>query len=63
LTHLWDIRIGHLANELAGGIVYDALIAACARKAGASVLYTCNPRDFQRLLREGGPAISTPANR
>jgi predicted nucleic acid-binding protein len=50
-------------QQLTGGIIYDALIAACARKAGASVLYTWNPRDFQRLLIEGGPAIRTPAER
>ncbi len=51
------------AKQLAGGIVYDALIAACARKAKASVLYTWNPRDFERLNVENGPDIRTPADR
>jgi predicted nucleic acid-binding protein len=50
-------------KQLTGGVVYDALIAACARKARATVLYTWNPRDFQRLNDEDGPEIRTPADR
>ncbi len=58
-----DMLSGISAKQLAGGIVYDALIAACARKAKASVLYTWNLRDFERLKVEDGPDIRTPADR
>ena len=51
------------AKQLIGGIVYDALVAACARKAKASVLYTWNLRDFERLKFDNGPDIRTPADR
>lgn len=34
--------------DIAGGRVYDELIAACALKAGVEVLVTCNPRHFLR---------------
>lgn len=39
------------AAGVRGGRSYDALIAACARKAGASTLLTFNPRHF-----DPGPA-------
>ncbi len=29
-----------------GGIVYDALLVACARKIDAELIYTLNPSDF-----------------
>ena len=37
-----------------GGALYGALLAACATKAQADILYTWNTRDFQRL----GPNIT-----
>ncbi len=37
------------AAGVAGGAVYDALLGACAVKAGTRVLYTWNVRDFLRL--------------
>lgn len=43
------VRIG-----LAGGVVYDALAAKAALKAGADTLLTLNAKDFVRL----GPAVS-----
>ena len=37
-----------LANQaVGGGRTYDALIAACARPAGAAALLTFNPRHFE----------------
>jgi len=39
---------------IAGGGVYDALLAHCALKAEAKSIYTWNLKDFQRL----GPAIA-----
>jgi predicted nucleic acid-binding protein len=50
-------------RRLTGGIAYDALIAACARKARAAVLYTWNPADFERLNLAHSPMIRTPADR
>lgn len=40
------------AKNLVSGVIYDALHLEAALKAGASVLYTANLRDFQRLLDE-----------
>lgn len=37
-----------------GGTIYDALIAKCALKAAAEIIYTWNASDFQRL----GPEIA-----
>ena len=37
---------GAPANALAGGRVYDAVIAACARKAGVKTLLTFNETHF-----------------
>lgn len=34
------------AAGIAGGRSFDAVIAACARKAGAAALLTFNPKDF-----------------
>ena len=47
-------------RQLIGGVVYDAVTAACARKVRASVLYTWNPADFERLQIDRGPVIRTP---
>ena len=33
-------------TEIAGGRTYDAIIAECARRAGARTLFTLNPRHF-----------------
>jgi hypothetical protein len=34
---------------ISGGMAYDALIAACARKAKASFVLTWNPQHFLRF--------------
>jgi len=44
-TLLAEVTEGHLS----GGATYDAHIAACARKAGATALVTFNRRHFERL--------------
>ena len=41
--------------NVSGGTIYDTLIARCALKADADVLYTWNVSDFLRL----GPDIAT----
>ncbi len=48
-------------NNTAGGIIYDYLIARCALKAQADVLYTWNVGDFSRLAPEIARIVSTPS--
>lgn len=46
---LWPL-LGALAGaELGGGITYDAIILRSAEDAGATVLLTLNPEDYERL--------------
>ncbi len=48
------------ARAIAGGAVYDALLAHCALKIKAQTLYTWNVRDFQRLGPEIASHVRTP---
>jgi predicted nucleic acid-binding protein len=43
------------ANKIAGGMIYDALIAACALHAGADHIYTWNSRHFVQC----GPDVAS----
>ncbi len=43
---------------ITGGTIYDALVASCALKAGAQVLYTWNLRHFQQF--EIAERVRTP---
>lgn len=45
----WALLDEALASEVAGGATYDAHIAACATKAGATHLATFNRRHFERF--------------
>ena len=45
---------------LPGGKVCDALILACAGKAGAEVVYTLNARDFERIAPDLAGRIQSP---
>lgn len=45
----WGLLDEVLAGGISGGAAYDAHIAACAKKAGASRLATFNRRHFERL--------------
>jgi predicted nucleic acid-binding protein len=47
---------------IGGGAVYDALIAACARKARVATLVTWDLEGFERFL-EDEPAVRTPQAR
>jgi len=40
------------SSRLKGGIVYDALIVACARKAQADEILTLNAKDFHKLTED-----------
>jgi predicted nucleic acid-binding protein len=45
---------------LAGGVVYDALIARAAERAGVDRLVTLNDRDFRRAWPTGDDRIVAP---
>lgn len=45
---------------LAGGVIYDALIAKAAQKSGADQLMTFNERDFRRVWPDGRELITKP---
>ena len=47
-------------NGVAGGAVYDALIAKAADLAGVDHLVTLNPKDFRRVWPEGEERIREP---
>ena len=45
---------------LSGGIVYDALLMACARKIDASAIYTHNVKHFRRVAPDLADLILEP---
>ena len=45
---------------LAGGIIYDAILLECARRAGVKRIYTLNERDFRRLAPDLASVICVP---
>ena len=57
----YDAVVRDMAEKgLAGGVVYDALIARAARKADVDRLLTLNPRHFLRAWPEGGRIVANP---
>jgi len=48
------------ALKLPGGIIYDALILACARKAKARRIYTWNSKHFKMAAPDLAERIVTP---
>jgi predicted nucleic acid-binding protein len=46
--------------SLAGGIVFDALLLACARKVDAERIYTWNVRHFRAVAPDLADRIVTP---
>ena len=53
------IRIA-ATNGVVGGTIYDALLAHCALKAGADLIYTWNTRHFQQFGPEITRRLRTP---
>jgi predicted nucleic acid-binding protein len=49
-----------VALKLPGGIIYDALILACARKIQAERIYTWNAKHFQMVAPDLAERIVTP---
>jgi predicted nucleic acid-binding protein len=47
-------------SGLSGGIVYDALLLACARKVDAQRIYTWNRKHFQMVAPDLADRILTP---
>ena len=48
------------AEGIAGGTIYDALIARCALKGKAAVIYTWNLDHFRRIGPEVARRVQTP---
>ena len=48
------------AEEVAGGTIYDALIARCALKVNAATIYTWNVEHFRRCGPEVARRVRTP---
>ena len=53
--------VASAALRLAGGAIYDALLAHCALKAKAQAIYTWNTKDFTRLGAEIAGRVKAPA--
>jgi len=49
------------ALGIAGGAIYDALLAHCALKAKAQAIYTWNTKDFMRLGSTIARCVKTPS--
>jgi predicted nucleic acid-binding protein len=48
------------AAGISGGTIYDALLAACAVKVEAEVIYTWNVKHFQQFSPEIAKRVRTP---
>jgi len=48
------------ALKLPGGIIYDALLMACARKADSERIYTWNEKHFRMVAPDLADRIVTP---
>jgi predicted nucleic acid-binding protein len=59
-AHYFATITAAVAEDNVGGTVYDALIARCALKAGADVIYTWDVADFRRLGPEIARRVRTP---
>ena len=57
-TETWPLLEGLPDVVIAGGSTYDAVVAACARKAKAGVILTWNVRDFERVAE--GVEVASP---
>ena len=56
----WRLLRSASQSAVTGGLLYDAIIAATARKAGAERLWTWNPRHFSRF-EDDRLSVLTPA--
>ena len=56
----WLAITESVAEDIVGGTIYDALIARCALKAKATIIYTWNLNHFRRLGSEIANRVVTP---
>ena len=49
-----------VAEGIVGGMIYDALLAKCALKANAAIIYTWDLDHFRRLGPEVARRVRTP---
>ena len=56
----WAAIASAAAEGIEGGTIYDALLASCALKAKAEVIYTWDVGDFERLGPEVAKRVHTP---
>jgi predicted nucleic acid-binding protein len=56
-----EVLAASAALGIAGGAIYDALLAHCALKAKAQSIYTWNTKDFVRLGGEIARRVKAPA--
>jgi predicted nucleic acid-binding protein len=47
-------------RNLGGGLTFDALLLACARKIGAKVIYTSNVKHFRHIAPDLASIIAEP---
>jgi predicted nucleic acid-binding protein len=59
-TEYLEVLDAAAESGTAGGAIYDALIARCAMKAKAQVLYTWNTKHFMRLKPELAAHVREP---
>ena len=59
--HEYISTLEDASPTIVGNAAYDALIARCAIKAGATVLLTWNVKHFMRLGSEVARLVKTPA--
>ena len=57
-TDIWPLLRGLPGPGIAGGSTYDAVVAACARKARVDVILTWNVADFERVAE--GIEVKSP---
>ena len=56
----WLAITESVAEGIIGGTIYDTLIARCALKARATIIYTWNLTHFRRLGSEIANRVATP---
>ena len=49
-----------VAEDIFGGTIYDMVLAQCALKVEAEIIYTWDARDFARLGKEIAKRVRTP---
>jgi predicted nucleic acid-binding protein len=59
-TEYFAVLESAAADGVAGGATYDALIARCALKADAQIIYTWNTRHFARLGERVASRLKQP---